>query len=339
MATSSHPQSFVLPDIVKRCRDQLQFSPLNPHEKEASAASKAWIYSYNLLSSRQLKIQRKTNAGLLTACCLPQLDYERLKTACDFYNLLWMVDDINDDQDSTGVAHTGDIMVKSLFDPSFYHDSELSRACKNLQSRLAMYASPEHLKRIEMCCRETIMGAGKESKLRQKGGVLDLKTYIPIRRLANGVQICFVLTEALLGLAFPSAVYDDPIFSKLYEIANDITWLANDLYSYNIEQARGCQSSNIMTILIHLHGMNLQTAADHIGLQFGRKVDDFVSTKAQLPSWGDEMDADVAASVEALELWVTGMVQFSRNSERYMSEVERATGVVTLRQPENAALT
>jgi hypothetical protein len=70
------------------------------------------------------------------------------------------------------------------------------------------------------------MGAAKESQLRQKG-VLDLKTYIPLRRLTNGLQICFVLTEALLDLAFPSEVYTDPIFSRLCEIANDIGWLAN----------------------------------------------------------------------------------------------------------------
>jgi hypothetical protein len=85
--------------------------------------------------------------------------------------------------------------------------------------------------------------------------------------------------------------------------------------------------------------MDLQTAADHVGVRFSREVDNFVSTKAQLPSWGDEMDTDVAAFVEALELWVSGVVQFSRNSERYMSAVERATGVVTLRPPENGALT
>lgn len=80
--------------------------------------------------------------------------------------------------------------------------------------------------------------------------------------------------------------------------------------------------------------MDLQAAADYIGVQFHREVENFIADKALLPSWGPEVDANVAACVEALENWTTGLLEFTCESERYLTPQERVTRVVTLREPE-----
>lgn len=80
--------------------------------------------------------------------------------------------------------------------------------------------------------------------------------------------------------------------------------------------------------------MDLQAAADYIGVQFNREVENFIADKALLPSWGPEVDANVAACVEALENWTTGLLEFTCESERYLTPQERVTRVVTLREPE-----
>lgn len=115
-------------------------------------------------------------------------------------------------------------------------------------------------------------------------------------------------------------------------------FFCQDVYSYNREQEKGHESSNVITVLTRTHRMSLQGAADYVGAQFKLEVDKFIANKAHLPSWGPVVDADVAVCVEGLENWVTGIVRFTCASDRYTTAKERATGVVTLRKPEGTKL-
>lgn len=103
---------------------------INSHYKAASVESKTWVNSYNLFTPRQRLIFDKTDGGLLAAYAWPMADYAKFRTACDFMNLLWVVDEISDDQSGAEVMHTGQIWIKSMRDPAWHHDSELGRASR-----------------------------------------------------------------------------------------------------------------------------------------------------------------------------------------------------------------
>ena len=83
--------------------------------------------------------------------------------------------------------------------------------------------------------------------------------------------------------------------------------------------------------------MDLQTAADEIGVYFGELMKQFLADKARLPSWGPCVDVDVARYVDALGHWVVGNLHWSFETQRYFGpdhrKVER-TRLITLRQPE-----
>lgn len=90
-----------------------------------------------------------------------------------------------------------------------------------------------------------------------------------------------------------------------------------DVYSYNMEQAKGHSGNNIVTVLMREKNIGLQDAADLVGDHFAMLMNRFVETKKQLPSFGAELDDAVAQYVDALGHWVIGNLEWSFESQRY----------------------
>ena len=78
-----------------------------------------------------------------------------------------------------------------------------------------------------------------------------------------------------------------------------------------MEQAKGHTGNNIVTVLMKAKGIDLQTASHMVGDHFTELVNCFIHTKAQLPSWGTEVDRAVHAYVRALEHWIVGNLVWS----------------------------
>ena len=92
-------------------------------------------------------------------------------------------------------------------------------------------------------------------------------------------------------------------------------------------------TNNILTVLMKEKNIDLQGAADYVGVHFKVLMDQFLKDKAQLPSWSPEMDAKVAQFVKASETWVIGNLNWSFETPRYFGahrQQVKATKVVTL---------
>ena len=83
-----------------------------------------------------------------------------------------------------------------------------------------------------------------------------------------------------------------------------------DLYSYNVEQAKGVHRNNIMTVLMKAKNITVQEAADIIGERTAEMMKRLVELKPQLPSWGVDVDSDVSKFYEALCIAVRGNLEY-----------------------------
>lgn len=101
-----------------------------------------------------------------------------------------------------------------------------------------------------------------------------------------------------------------------------------------MEASMGHTTNNIMTILMKNMNLDLQGAADYVGVYFKALIDDFVTNKSRLRSWGPKVDREVADYVMAMEKWVVGNLDWSFDTQRYFGverhEIKR-TRVVRLR--------
>lgn len=158
----------------------------------------------------------------------------------------------------------------------------------------------------------------KEADYREDGTVLDVDAYDTLRRENSAVRYCFGLFGYILGVDLPDTIFYHPVMFRMHLAAVDmVTWsnvsvcaaraprsvlssdpdraaCLQDLYSYNMEQAMGHMTNNVLTVLQKARGVDLQGAADLVGEHFKELYDGFEADKARLPTFGAEMDAIVA---------------------------------------------
>ncbi|KAF8553321.1 terpenoid synthase [Imleria badia] len=92
---------------------------------------------------------------------------------------------------------------------------------------------------------------------------------------------------------------------------NDLATWSNDIYSYDLEQSKG-QTHNMIDVIMHEKGLD----------------------RANLPSWGPAIDADVCLYVDGLARWMVGSLHWSFETVRYFGKAGKqvkATRLVTLR--------
>lgn len=186
-----------------------------------------------------------------------------------------------------------------------------------------------------------------EAADRGQNRIRTLEDYLNLR-----FHTCGVLPSQALGeleLEFPEDVYCHPLLQQLRDcgvlsvIAINVSFvfssvlpytviavtdLSQDLYSYNAERARGEHAyHNLLTVVMYRKRLGLQEAVHWIGSWHDQVVRDFMEARANLPSWGPEIDTQVARYVEALEYTVRGVDAWSFETQRYFGtrgpEVQR----------------
>lgn len=119
--------SFTLPDLVAIC--PLEGST-NPHYERAARESSAWVDSYNFFVDRKRAAFLQGCNELLVAHTYPYADYEQFRTVCDFVNLLFVVDEISDEQNGEDAHETGQIYLKAMCYPDWNDGSKLAKMTK-----------------------------------------------------------------------------------------------------------------------------------------------------------------------------------------------------------------
>jgi alpha-muurolene/germacrene-A/gamma-muurolene synthase len=189
----------------------------------------------------------------------------------------------------------------------------------------------------------------EEAVFRAEGIIPDLQTYIDIRRDTSGCKPVFDLIEYSLGLELPDSVIDHPVIMALNQGANDlVTWSnvsavasifptylttrVQDIFSYNVEQARG-DSHNMICVFMFHDGLTVQQAMDRVGDMCKYTIDTFSENQARIPSWGGDVDRDAKLYVDGLKAWIAGSLHWSFMTKRYFGDngaLAKATRIIEL---------
>jgi len=221
-------------------------------------------------------------------------------------------------------------------------------------ARLYKHAKPNCQRRFYQACADYVDAVGKEAEHRVQGKVLDLVSFDRLRRDNSATYPCFGLFEYALDIDLPDEVVEHPTFKNLQDLGCDLIWWGNvslrrpdlvfdlpidplpsqDLYSYDLEQSRGLEGSNVLTVLMEANNFTLQEAADRGDVLFGDIMSRFIAERRKLPSWGPDLDRDVNRYVDTICHWIVGNLHWCLESPRYFGssreEVWR-TRIVKLR--------
>lgn len=119
-------KQFKLPDLLETCP---LMSQLNPHYKQAGGDSAAWIDSYHVFRDRKRAFFIQSSSELLCAYTYPYAGCEELRIVCDFVNLLFVVDEVSDDQDGLNARVTADTYLTAMTEAPC-NETKISRITK-----------------------------------------------------------------------------------------------------------------------------------------------------------------------------------------------------------------
>ncbi|EIM91001.1 terpenoid synthase [Stereum hirsutum FP-91666 SS1] len=301
----------------------------------AAPESSAWVSSYNLFSDRKRTDFITGSNELLVSHTYPHADYDAFRTCCDFVNLLFVIDEISDDQSGKAARRTGEVYLNAMRDPEWTDGSDLAKMTQQFRARFLRSVGPQSFRRFLRHSEDYIDCVAKEAEYRERGQVLDMDSFKSLRRENSAIRLCFGLFEFTLGIDLPDSVFEDETFMKMYWASADMVCWANDVYSYNVEQAKGHSGNNIVTVLMAARDIDMQAASDYVGEYYAELMEEYMTAKAELASksFGSrDLDEDVWKYVNAMENWPIGNLEWSFKTNRYFGtlhdEVKRTRLVV-----------
>jgi len=154
----------------------------------------------------------------------------------------------------------------------------------------------------------------------------NIDEYLALRRYTGAIKPSFDLL--LLPLEIPERVLQDPRVKELEMLAIDMIAVANDVVSFNVEQARG-DIHNIVIVLINESGYGVQQAMDYVGQWYQGHIDRFLHIANQPPETGDkQIDGNLKKYVWGLGYWITANYEWSFRSKRFFGTDHVQKGAV-----------
>ncbi|KAG6888070.1 hypothetical protein C0992_009726 [Termitomyces sp. T32_za158] len=333
---------FILPDILAEWPWK---RVINQHSSpELEAESLEWIQSF--VSTPHM--QRVFSIGKFSLLCFlayPLESKDVLRVACDFTNLLFLLDEHSDSMTTLQEAQKfAAVVMDTVCNPDKTrpaHEGVFGEGLRQVWkaiSRVASVAARGRLiKSLESCMNAIV----QEVQDRALDHVRDIGEYLPLRRETLGAKLAFSVLEFQLNL--PGKVFEDPVIQRLTDACLDLIILSNlipnfnqDIYSYNVEQAHGIGGHNIVTVLMkHKHFTLAETMA-WISRYASITVDSFLDDLKHVPYYGEECQANVERYLHGMANWVRASDCWSFESGRYFGihgpEIERSRKVVLLPQ-------
>ncbi|EJT99588.1 terpenoid synthase [Dacryopinax primogenitus] len=336
-------ESVVIPDLI--AMEPFEFR-INPLDSIIGPATDKWLETPGVLTTKKMqKTQKVLNAGLLGAMCWPDInDRERLQVCTDFVNFLFHLDDLTDDMDGKSAETVREAVIDPMDNPEKWMKKiergeahGISALALDLWLRICHTATPVVSKRFRDTFDTFFVAVTEEAVDRKKKVIRGVQDYIDRRRVNGAVRSCFALIEYANDFELPEEVFDHPTIRKLEDWANDLITWANDILSFPIEYERG-DSSNIAMSVMHEKGLGVQDAMDHSSKLFGDVVENYVTARATLPSWGPEIDKMVELYLHGMEYWVIGSTEWCFWTQRYFEDglAVREKRVIEFQRPEKA---
>ncbi|KAH7928993.1 terpenoid synthase [Leucogyrophana mollusca] len=280
---------------------------LNSRYKEVGASSRAWVNSFNALD---VKAQRAFDL----------CDFNQLRACCDMMNLFFVFDDLSDCEAGPVVRQQASIIMDALMNPASPRpqgECVVGEITRQFWSHTLQFAKPSPLtqRRFIESFDSYTAAVAVQAEDRDRDHIRDFESYLVVRRDTIGTYPCFVFLE--LGMDLPEDVLNHPLILELERCITDMICLANDLYSYNVEQARGDDGHNAVTVVMYDFDLDLDGALAWIDKYCQALEAEFMENAIRVPSWGEEIDAQVARYIDGLGNWARANEAWSFETPRY----------------------
>lgn len=198
--------------------------------------------------------------------------------------------------------------------------------------RAVKTASPQSQKRIVNAFGTYTQSMVQQAADRSHAHIRDIDSYLQVRRETVATKPAFALFE--LDMDLPDEVVNHPVIQDLSVWAADMHSLANvgplrisrkindkhfpkDILSYNVEQARGDDAHNIVTVVMNQLKTDIAGAMTWVEDYHKELERRFNEHFDKVPQWGGLIDVQVALYMDGVGNSVRANDQWCFESKRY----------------------
>lgn len=300
---------------------------INPYYAEVTQESIEWIEEFRVFSGKNENKFRRINAGLLAAFAYPHHSRAHLRVACDLMNVLFAVDDVSDVLDGYEAQSLAERILAILKDDEFRNpgpDHPATNLHQNFFAAVRKASTPTAFRWFSKDYERYMQAMVNEAKDREHLVIRQsIEEYLALRRFTGAIKPSFDMI--MLPLNIPDEILEDPRIVDLEFMAIDMVAVANDVVSFNVEQARG-DIHNLAIVLMNAHSLGVQDAMNAVCKWYHQRARDFVLAMKNLPTTSEmfgpenrdpQVDEDVKTYVWGLGNWVTANYEWSFESERF----------------------
>jgi germacradienol/geosmin synthase len=168
-----------------------------------------------------------------------------------------------------------------------------------------------------------------EISVTARGEVLDLDSYVALRRVSVGIQHSLDAAERSGRFEIPPQACTHSLMRELRLAAVDVIAFMNDIHSLEREENRGDQH-NLVTVLSRKTGLSRVGAISQAVRMVEGRLADLRDLEARMPAMCRELklpaarEDDVRHGVAAIHHWIRGNHDWALRTGRYGTE---GTGV------------
>ncbi|KAF8884393.1 terpenoid synthase [Infundibulicybe gibba] len=324
-----HSENVARPDpgIYFRIPDTLRNWPwsrhINPHYSVCKTETVAWFKEFKAFSPESQDAFDNCDFSLLGSLVYPSLNKAGCRVGCDLMTLYYMFDEYSDVANPIDTRQQADIIMDALHHPhrarqvGEWIGGEVTR---QFWENAIKTGTPAFQRHFIDAFKVYTDGVVQEASDRAHNLIRDVETYLDVRRCSVGAEPAIILCGIHMDL--PDSVLADPAIQKLTSTCIDMVVIANDLHSYNIEQALGEDGHNLVRVVMDEQGSTLEGALAWISHLHDDLIEVFLREYKRVPTqWGSPaLNDQVAEYVQAIINWVRGHDCWNFESVRFFGK-------------------
>ncbi|KAI9447578.1 terpenoid synthase [Lactarius indigo] len=309
---------------------------VNPHYNEVKEETAAWIKSSGVLSPKAEEAYDRCDINLFASLAYPLHDKDRLRTCCRFMNLILVYDEYPSTSHEDDLQVMVSTMMGVLLNPytprpkGEWIGGEVTRQFWEFTIKTASHQSLKRFIKASSACAQAMAQRAADKRHKR---IRSVEEYFDIRRDSIGARPAFALIE--MDMSLPKEAVNHPVIEEMTILAIDMIILDNDIASYNVEQARGDDGHNIVTVVMHEHKTDIQAAMNWVDDRHKELEARFMELyENKMPKFGEPVDTELARYADGIGNWVRANDQWDFETERYfgkeVAEVGRTRWVTLL---------
>ncbi|MDX2816707.1 terpene synthase family protein [Streptomyces sp. PA03-5A] len=300
-------------------------SLLNPGLRQVEPHVMAWARRAGLLSAPASGQAGRERQAAMAAHVWPWATPARLTELARLTLWMFAVDDGSDVGPSTGTGAELEAMARAVGGCGWEVPASAPPAVRvlgELLPRVTGAMGPAWGDRFRRHLLGWIRTNQDMIRIRAGDEVPTPEAYIAWRRVSGATGWCFDLIEYAQEAELPPAIWFSPACRVLREAAADVIGWTNDLFSVEKELRSG-ETTNLVLVLRHHHGLTLDEAIDETRLWHARRVASLRTATRDLYATALATDltpgqlAAVCQYADGIHAWARGFLDFSLASARY----------------------